>query len=127
MYIFMVFLGHHIGFLIVGLINNVLLLVLFVSILVHAANCRPPLVDCNVKLNYTSTLEGSVLTLTCENEIPNINTSTTDKQSLSITCHSNGDWIPNPANFIKSCSSFTTAPPGILHSVNNDYQHVFAL
>ena len=86
-------------------------------ILVHVANCRVPIVDCNVKLNYTSTLEGSVLTLTCENEMPNVNT--TDKLILHVTCHSNGSWIPNPADFIKSCSSFTTAPPGILHSVNN--------
>ena len=61
----------------------------FVSILVHAAICRAPLVDNNVKLNYIS-----VLTLTCENEIPNINASTTDKQHLNITCHSNGNGFP---------------------------------
>ena len=53
--------------------------------------------------------------LTCENELSNINT--TDKQILSVTCHSNGSWIPDPADFIKSCSSFTTVPPGIVHSV----------
>ena len=63
----------------------------------------------NVKLNYSSTLDGSVLTLTCEYEISNItvNTSNTDEQTLHVTCHSNKTWIPNPADFIKSCS-----PPG---------------
>ena len=69
-----------------------------------------------VKLNYTSTLDGSVLTLTCENEMSNINT--TDEQILKVTCHGNGSWIPDPAKFIKSCSSFTTVPPGIVHSVH---------
>ena len=85
-------------------------------ILVHAANCRAPLVDSNVKLNYTSTLEDSVLILTCENEIPNVNA--TDKLILHVTCHNYGSWILDPADFIKSCSPFTTALPGILHSVN---------
>ena len=91
---------------------------LFILNFVHAANCRVLLVDSNVKLNYTSTLEGSVLMLTCENEMPNVNT--TDKLILHVTCHRNGNWIPNPADFIKSCSSFTTAPPRILHLVNNN-------
>ena len=63
----------------------------------------------NVKPNYSSTLDGSVLILTCENEMPSINT--TDEQILNVTCHSNGNWIPDPAEF--TCSSFTTTPPGI--------------
>ena len=63
----------------------------------------------NVKLNYSSTLEGSVLVLTCENEMSNMNT--TDEQILSVTCYNNGS-SPDPAEFIEYYSSFTTAPPG---------------
>ena len=67
-----------------------------------------------VRLNYTSTLDGSVLILTCKNEMSNINS--TDKLILNVTCNSNGNWIPNPTGFIKSCSSFTTIiPPGIVN------------
>ena len=69
------------------------------------------LVNRHVKLNYTSTLDGSVLILTCENEMLNMNT--TDEQTLSVTCHSDGNWIPDPADF--TCSSFTT---GTVHSVH---------
>ena len=65
-----------------------------------------------VKLNYSSTLDCSVLILTCENVISNVNT--TEEQILSVTCHSNGSWIPDLADFIESCSSFTTAPQGNL-------------
>ena len=72
---------------------------------VHTADCGVPLVDRNVMLNYSSTLEGSVLILICENE-PISNMNITDEQTLSVTCHSNGNWIPNPAQF--TCSSFTT-------------------
>ena len=69
----------------------------------HTADCRVPV--SNAKLNYNSTLEGSVLILTCEND------TSTDKQTLNVTCHSNGSWIPDPADFICSESSFTV-PPG---------------
>ncbi|MCG8622190.1 MAG: hypothetical protein MJE68_09385, partial [Proteobacteria bacterium] len=37
----------------------------------HAADCGIPV--SNAKLNYTSTLEGSILTLICENEMSNTN------------------------------------------------------
>ena len=30
---------------------------------------------------------------------------------LTVTCHSDRKWVPNPANFIESCSTITTAPP----------------
>ena len=60
--------------------------------------------DRNIKLNYSSTLEGSVLTLTCENEMSLKSTT----ETLSVTCDSNGSWIPNPADFIQSCSPFST-------------------
>ena len=63
--------------------------------------------DRNVKLKYSSTLDGSVLLLTCENEMSN----TTDEQVLNVTCHNNGNWTPNPAEF--TCPSSTTVPPGI--------------
>ena len=76
----------------------------------HTADygCGAPHGNRNVKLNYSSTLESSVLILTCENEMSNINT--TDEEILSVTCHSNGSWIPNPADF--TCS-FTTVAPGM--------------
>ena len=75
----------------------------------NAADCGVPLVDRNVMLNYcnSSTLEGAILTLTCENDI-NI---TADKLVLNVTCHINGSWIPNPAQF--TCSSFATVPSGV--------------
>ena len=63
--------------------------------------------DISIKLNFNSTLEGSVLTLTCENEISNFTMNATE-EILSVTCDSNGSWIPNPADFIQSCSPFST-------------------
>ena len=52
-----------------------------------------PQLDRNVTLNYISTLEGSILTLTCEND------TSADGQilRLNVTCHSSGNWIPDPA------------------------------
>jgi hypothetical protein len=80
----------------------------------HTAVCGLPvlaIVNRNVELDYNSNLEGSVLMLTCENEMSNINTNTT---ILNVTCHSDGNWVPDPADFIESCSesTVTTAPPG---------------
>jgi hypothetical protein len=48
-------------------------------------------VNRNVTFFYNSTLEGSrsVLILTCEN------LRSTDKQILSVLCHSSENWIPN--------------------------------
>ena len=63
--------------------------------------------DRGIKLNYSSTLEGSVLTLICENEILNFTMNATE-EILNVTCHSNRSWIPNPADFIQSCSLFST-------------------
>ena len=62
--------------------------------------------DKNIKLNYSSTLEGFILVLTCVNEMSNMNT--TDAEVLNVTCHSNGSWIPDPADFIQACSPVTT-------------------
>ena len=64
--------------------------------------------DRNVTLNYTSTLEGSILTLSqiCENDI----SSNRQIFRLSVTCHSSGNWIPDPTQF--TCSEFTIVPPG---------------
>ena len=64
--------------------------------------------DRNLKLNYSSTLEGSVLTLTCENEMFNMNSivNESDAEILNVTCDSNGSWIPDPADFIESCPLF---------------------
>ena len=68
--------------------------------------------DRNIKLDYSSTLEGSVLTLTCENEMFNMSSIGSDAEILSVICDSNGRWIPDPIDFIQSCSPFsTTASP----------------
>ena len=73
----------------------------------HTADCGLPLVDKNINLNYSSTLEDSVLILTCENEMFNMNIIGSDAEVLNVTCHSNGNWIPNPADFIQSCLLFS--------------------
>jgi hypothetical protein len=68
-------------------------------------------VNRNITLNYSFTLEGSVLTLICEND------ASIDEQILSVTCHSSGNWIPDPAEF--TCSEFITVPSGteiLIHS-----------
>ena len=65
----------------------------------------------NVMLNYSSTLEGTVLTLTCEND------TSTDEQALIVTCHSSGSWIPDPAQFTCSSSNFEKALPGTSNSL----------
>ena len=71
--------------------------------------------DRNVMLNYSSTLEGSVLLLTCENEFQ-MSLNSTNETILSVTCHSNRSWIPNAAEFTCSDSSVTTVTvsPGII-------------
>ena len=61
--------------------------------------------DRSIKLNFSSTLEGSVLTLTCE--ILNFNMNATE-EILNVTCDSNGRWIPDLADFIQACSPFST-------------------
>ena len=51
-------------------------------IIFNTADCGvPALVDKNVTLNYASTLEDSVLTLTCESD------TTADERILHATCH----------------------------------------
>lgn len=68
-----------------------------------ACRCRISLVNRNIKLNFNSqTPDGFDLILTCENEVSN--TNATDKQVFHMSCHINGSWIPNLADFIKSCS-----------------------
>ena len=77
-----------------------------IIILLAAADCGLPPVDRNIKLDYSSTLEGSVLTLTCDNDT----SRSTDEEIVSVTCHSSGIWIPDPTQF--TCSPPTTVPPG---------------
>ena len=72
-----------------------------------------------VKLNYSSTLEGSVLILTCDSEklMSNTKLNATGEQVLEVICHSNTtSWNPDPTDFIESCSSFylNTVPAGII-------------
>ena len=73
----------------------------------------------NVKLNFSSALEGAVLILTCENKNLRSYTDATDEQILTVTCNSNTiSWIPDPTDFIESCSSVTTLLPGIILSTH---------
>ena len=72
----------------------------------HAADCGVPVLNSNINHNLSSTLAGSVLMLTCENDT----FTEHDEQILHVTCHSNGSWIPDPDQV--TCSSFTTVPPG---------------
>jgi hypothetical protein len=75
--------------------------------------CGEPLENRYVKLNFSSTLEGFVLIVTCENEKLMSNINSTDEQILKVICHSNAtSWNPDPTDFIESCSSVTTALPG---------------
>ena len=50
--------------------------------------------------------------LTCENDMSNIQFNTTDEEFLYVTCHSSGNWIPDPTQF--TCSPSTTVPPTTL-------------
>ena len=81
-----------------------------------------------VKLNFNSTLEGSVLILTCENKKlmsnTNLKLNATDEQVLEVICHSNTtSWNPDPTDFIESCSSLylTTI---IVHAGNVHLVHM---
>ena len=69
--------------------------------------------DRNVTLNYISTLEDFILTLTCKDD------TSADGQilRLSVTCHSSGNWIPDPTQF--TCSPSTTVPPGTETSIHS--------
>ena len=72
--------------------------------------------DRNVTLNYNSTLAGSrsVLVLSCESDIPAVSII---KHIITVTCHSSGNWIPDPAQF--TCSPSTPVPRGteiLIHS-----------
>ena len=76
-----------------------------------------------VKLNFSFTLEGSVLILTCENEKLMSTTNATDEQVLKVTCYSNTiSWTPDPTDFIESCSSLylttSKANSGNVHLVH---------
>ena len=77
----------------------------WVQIIIHTANCGVPLVNRNVKLNFSSTLEGFILLLTCENQM---SLNSTTEVTLNMTCDSNGSWIPDPVDFIQSCLLFST-------------------
>ena len=69
--------------------------------------------DRNATLNYTSTLEGSrsVLLLTCENDT----SDSMIEQMVIVTCHSSGNWIPDPTQF--TCSPFTTESSGTIQDI----------
>ena len=76
-----------------------------------------------VKLNFNSTLEGSFLILTCENEKLMSTTNATDQQVLKVTCYSNTiSWTPDPTDFIESYSSLylttSIAHAGNVHLVH---------
>lgn len=83
----------------------------------NIADCGEPPANREVKLNYSSTLYGSVLILSCDNEMPNLNNvmNSTDEQVLNVTCNSNGKWIPDPAEF--TCPSSKILPPDIENGI----------
>ena len=90
-----------------------------VYIFKHAADCGVPTMDRNVMFNNSiSTLEGSILTLTCENE-KFLNSTNETTLMITVTCHSNRSWIPNPAEFTCSDSSVSTVTvsPGITKNI----------
>ena len=74
----------------------------------HAALCGIPVLNSNINLHFSSTLAGSVLILTCQNDT----VTDHDEQILIATCHRNGSWIPNPAQY--KCAPL----PGIVHLFN---------
>ena len=72
----------------------------------YVADCGVPRLDNDVMLNYSSTLDCSVLILTCKDGT----FRSTDKQILQMTCYSNENWIPNPSQFTySSLTEITTA------------------
>ena len=66
-------------------------------------------------MTLTSTLEGYILILTCENDIA------TDELTLTVTCHSNGSWIPDPAQF--TCSPISTTVQSVTEILINSSPH----
>ena len=66
-------------------------------------------------MTLTSILEGYIIILTCENDI------STDELTLTVTCHSNGSWIPDSAQF--TCSPISTTVPSVTEISINSSPH----
>ena len=66
-------------------------------------DCRAPQFtrdNCNVNVNYSSTLEGSMLHFSCvEGYLPS--------DVFTATCHPNGSWVPDPTSHV--CTSASAA------------------
>ena len=70
----------------------------------HAADYGVPVVNSNMKLNFSSILEGAVLILTCKNKNLRLYTNATDEKILKVTCHmcrNTTSWNPNPVDYIE--------------------------
>ena len=53
----------------------------------YTVNCDTPEVNGDISLNYNSTLEGSLLTIECEES---------SRLTVTVTCLSDGNWSPDP-------------------------------
>ena len=73
----------------------------------NLVDCTIPMVNSNISLNYSSTLEDSLLIFQCEEGLFPCGV-------FIARCHRNGTWIPNPSNH--KC---TTSSAG--KSINNHF------
>ena len=62
------------------------------------ADCGHPIVNSNVSLNYSSTLEDSLLTFQCKDGL-------FPEDVFTASCYQNGSWIPNPSSHTCANSS----------------------
>ena len=68
----------------------------FISL--FAAYCGPPIANSNVSVNFSSTLEDSLLTFQCKDGL-------LPEDVFTARCYQNGSWIPNPSGHTCATSS----------------------
>ena len=61
-----------------------------ISLYNYTADCGHPILNSNVSLNYSSTLEDSLLTFQCKDGL-------FPEDVFTASCYQNGSWIPNPS------------------------------
>ena len=62
------------------------------------ADCNTPIVNSNVGMNYSSSLEDSLLKFQCEDGL-------FPDRVFTARCYRNGSWIPNPSGHVCATSS----------------------
>ena len=81
----------------------------YLVLIILTVECRAPQFtcdNCNVNVNYSSTLEGSTLHFSCvEGYLPS--------DVFIATCHPNGSWVPDPTSHM--CTSASTVASGKTH------------